>query len=88
MCMLEPDPTFPIDYLYYEKDSVPVYVTDIPKADGVVGRWDIYPGWGWIVSNRPNGWYKAGKDLYTILTSTATCDPADPSLHRIDVPGH
>jgi uncharacterized protein (TIGR02145 family) len=80
---VEPDPTFPIDYLYYEKDSVPTFVTDIPKADGVVAGGHISWLGGLTYQIDPTAWYKAG-ELYTIDTSVLTLDPANSGQDRID----
>lgn len=81
---VEPDPTFPIDYLHYDKDGVKTYITDIPKADGVVAGGHISWLGGLQFQLDPTAWYKAG-DLYTIETSTTILDVADATYPRIDV---
>lgn len=80
---VEPDPTFPIDYLYYDKDSVKTFITDIPKADGIVAGGHISWLGGLMYQIDPTAWYKAG-NLYTIGTSTLTLNPADSGDDRID----
>lgn len=84
---IEPDPTFPIDYLYKEVDSVQTLITDIPKADGVVAGGHISWLGGLSYQIDPTAWYKAG-DLYSIKPDTdimtLTLNPADSGDDRID----
>lgn len=84
---IEPDPTFPIDYLYKEVDSVQTLITDIPKADGVVAGGHISWLGGLTYQIDPTAWYKAG-DLYSIKPDTdimtLTLNPADSGDDRID----
>lgn len=79
-----PDPQFPIDYLYYMQNGIETYVTDIPKADGVVSGGIV----SWITGLQfqlsPTAYYIDGV-LYMIVSDTVTLDPADDTFGRFDI---
>jgi len=80
----EPDPLFPIEYLKYILGGKEYYVTDIPKANGLVwgGRVTWFENLDFAVS--PAAYYINGK-LYTTEISEVTLDPADETYSRIDL---
>jgi hypothetical protein len=79
-----PDNQFPIDYLYYSIGSSEFFITDIPKADGVVSGGIVSWLTGLQFQLSPTAYYINGT-LYTIASDTVTLDAADATYDRFDI---
>ncbi len=79
-----PDPVFPIDYLFYTLGGNDFYITDIPKANGLL--WGGVVTWitGLTFSVSPAAFYINGI-LYTTGWSLVTLEVADDTHPRIDI---
>lgn len=79
-----PDPVFPIDYLFYTLGGNDFYITDIPKANGLL--WGGVVTWitGLTFSVSSAAFYINGV-LYTTGWSLVTLGVADDTHPRIDI---
>ena len=79
-----PHEQFPIDLLYFTKNGIDYYLSDIPKANGVVfgGLVSWISGLSFSVS--PAAYYIVAI-LYTTESETITLNVADPLNPRIDL---
>lgn len=78
------DSIFPIEHLYYTKDSVNYSITSIPKPNGIVTGGYV----SWIenldFNVSPSAYYLNG-NLYTTSSTDLTLDAADAVNDRIDI---
>jgi len=78
------DNTFPIEYLNYLSDGEEIYVTDIPKPDGVYSGGIVTSQSGLIFSVSAAAYYIDGT-LHTSASGTLTLTAADATYSRIDL---
>lgn len=81
----EQDPVYPISYLKYVLGGVEYYVTDIPKADGVLTPGVVvWTGTGYEYNVSPAAYYIRG-ELYTSDYTYVPLTPPDLTQNRIDL---